>query len=139
MFGKDSEHYKVITTYTPYSESYIMYNTEEGFNKTKGELRKIISYAIETIKAGGLIEKRNFLQRISEGWLITILTFGIPSLLAIGAAGSKYLSDVQNIKLKDDLQKCHDSLYVFSSSKLRNTIAHKELNSATESQQNVHY
>jgi len=75
-------------------------------------LETFIDNCVESVKNNGLyrIPRGNFLSRLNEGTLVTILIFAIPGLLTVGTLFGKYLSDTQNIELRSTVKTLKDSL-----------------------------
>ncbi|HEY6977912.1 MAG TPA: hypothetical protein VH396_16550, partial [Chitinophagaceae bacterium] len=83
-------------------------------NEAKRKLSNYIDDFIETINSIGLPKKPNFLYRLTNLWLTIILTLLIPSLITASTLWGKYLSDTQNIELKQEVKSLRDSLKLLS-------------------------
>ena len=79
-------------------------------------------------------QKKNFLSRLPDTWLIPILSIAIPSLFIGGTLWGKKLSDTQNIELKMENKDLKSRLpKVFSIPQNANNVISSETQSDTAS------
>jgi hypothetical protein len=79
------------------------------------EARTFLDNCIETLQHKGLFRqpKQNFLNRLSDTVLWTIISIAVPGLISIGLFFGNLYADKQNIELRQDNKSLRDSLSVF--------------------------
>ena len=106
IFGEDSFQYQQIRKFAPsavHAQDRTMHIGKEGV-KPNAQLKLAMNNAIGSIRNGAFLQNKNFLSRISEGWLIAIFTGSISVVFAAGTFYGKYLSDTQNTELKQEIE-----------------------------------
>ena len=109
FFGEHSPQFKYISDY----QFWYNYNQPEAETKANIPIMSLfVETCIDTITNIGLYKppKQNFLSRISDGLLAAIIGIAVPALFIGGTLWGKYLSDVQNIELKQENKQLMDKL-----------------------------
>lgn len=115
FFGFDSEEYKHIINFK-FDIPYDKFESEISVtNKRKDKHIRMIQYlenCIELIQNKGLYKtpKTNFLNRISETAIWTIISVSFVGLLTIGSLFGNWYSNTQNVELKIYNKKLEDSI-----------------------------
>lgn len=117
-FGVNSQEYGYLnaaSANTLYLEGYAVDQERDRFI---GTIKSKVKQDIDTLRIKGLpkqpeIPKINFLYRINDSVLVSIIIFVITALLGVGSLWGKYLSDTQNIELKQEVKFLKDSIAIF--------------------------
>jgi hypothetical protein len=139
FFGESSTEYTFICNFSfkvlasNYDDPKVI-NYELASKPKKA--KKYLENCIETISNKGLYKqpKTNFLNRISDTALWTIISISFTGLIYVGFFFGNLYSDKQNIEIKTENEKLKDSLSVFKqqmnkiSNQNSNKISNKKSN-----------
>lgn len=120
FFGEHSPEYKFIGTYTFTALAHNQMSKEEKQLLFKDKENKAVIFlnnCIETIQNKGLFKppKKNFLQRIGNSAVWTIIGILVPALFSVGFLIGQYFTDTKNIDLKTQVKQLQDSLNIVKS------------------------
>jgi hypothetical protein len=105
--GTESQSYLLIKSFTFGKSS----PDEQKQKEEKIRFIECLDNAIDTIKKIGVIQKeRNFINRISDKWLIPTVFFLLSGIFTASTLLAKKLSDTENIELKNQIKTLQDSL-----------------------------
>ena len=144
FFSTDSAEFKYINEtdfYVGRGGAYVTYTPLEIQNKTDYQKKiagDFLTNCIETLEHKGVYQppKGNFLSRMSDGLIVTILLFAIPGLLWVGNVWGKYLSDTQNIEMKIEIKNLKDTILTLRPTVFQqtNTVPSNSRNTADSTQ-----
>lgn len=106
IFGKNSIQYEYIAKVQPFK--YV--GDPIAWAWDRGDIEKFFDGCIQVIYDRPINKEKNFLNTISNEWIIAISVPLISGLLGIGYMWGVYTSDVKNYKLENRIEKQHDSL-----------------------------
>jgi hypothetical protein len=115
FFGFESTEYSFIGQFHFYVQS-TNWDSDEvvryRLSEKPIEAKKFLDNCIETLQHKGLFKKpkQNFLNRLSDTALWTIISITVPGLITIGVFFGNMYSDKQNIELRQDNKLLKDSL-----------------------------
>ena len=94
IFTKESQAYKALIMFRPFDIKY----ADENYPLIKEKLNKMFEEWIEMVKRGAFnqTDKKNFLYRLSDSWLITIFTVVVPAIFILGYNVGVYLEKQKN-------------------------------------------
>jgi hypothetical protein len=139
FFGENSSEYTFISKFE-FKAYYTNYGSEQDavreLNAKTPKAKKYLENCIETISNKGLYKqpKTNFLNRISETALWTIISISFTGLIYVGFFFGNLYSDKQNIELKTENEKLKDSISIFKQQ--MNAISNKISNEITTQKNN---
>lgn len=117
FFGEDSTEFSFICQFK-FSVVSTNWDRPEDVRRWLSEkpveARHFLDNCIETLQHKGLHKqpKQNFLNRMSDTALWTIISIGIPGLISIGLFFGNLYSDKQNIDLRQENKTLRDSLSI---------------------------
>lgn len=118
FFGEDSTEYSFISQFkfTVIGNS-AMSNEQwrSDLDHQQDKALKFIDNCIQTIKDKGLYRppRQNFLQRLNDTWLTTILVLVLSGIGTVTFLIGQYTAGLENIELERDLKQAKDSLRLF--------------------------
>jgi hypothetical protein len=118
FFGQDSAQYTFISNFNfkiPFNQYDSKTFASKQLNLKILKSRQYLENCIETINVKGLYKhpKTNFLNRISETALWSIITVLLPIIFFSGYYFGNLYSNTQNIELKIENKTLKDSLFIF--------------------------
>lgn len=114
FFGDNSQQFSYISQF----KFGVWYKTSDSSDVIKArldqnlrEVKQFLDNCIEAINDTGLYKPptTNFLNKLSDTALWTIIPFVVTVTFSAGLLVGKYFSDTQNIELKQELKKCQDN------------------------------
>ncbi len=115
FFGENSTEYSFISKFE-FKVYFTNYQSEQAavieLNSKTPKAKKYLENCIETISNKGLYKhpKTNFLTRISETALWTMISVSFVGLLTVGSLFGNWYSNTQNVELKLYNKKLEDSI-----------------------------
>jgi len=115
FFGIESTEYSFIRQFHFYVKS-TNWDSSDDINRWLAEkqiqAKKFLDNCIETLQHKGLVKqpKQNFLNRLSDTAIWSIVSITIPGLISLGAFFGNMFSDKQNIELRQENKLLKDSL-----------------------------
>ena len=111
-----------------FNSSYNFFQDKYSLSSDRSRAKEVIRKCIQYIELNGVQElpknielkqleppKSNFINRISDTALWTIIGVGIPSLISVGIFFGNMYSDKQNFELRQENRMIKDSLSVLKS------------------------
>ena len=116
IFGEKSEEYKFISSFsfTMRESTYLDSSTIDAYKLEKSRtIFNFLHSCIDTIIEKGInkLPKQNFLNKLSDTAIWTIVGVGVPGLLSIGLFFGNMYSDKQNIELRQENKLLKKSLF----------------------------
>ncbi len=124
FFGTDSPQFKYIIDFKFYGYLELRATEEDIENDKKNQIKDVIRFihdCIEIIENKGTInQNHNFLEKINNKTLITIILFLISGLLYVGYLFGTSTTDSKNVELRQENKHLKDSLSVRSTLDITN-------------------
>jgi len=120
FFGEDSTEYNWISQFefrTLVSSAWSTEQRSAAINDKPRQAKQFLNDCIETLKIKGLYKpKSNFLQRLDNSTLWTIIAFAIPSILGLGFFFGNLKYDKDKLEAEQTIKQLKDSLVIIKSS-----------------------
>lgn len=112
FFGEKSVEFDMISNFNfdKYIISmWLLDPNHQNVLKIINTAKNILDSCIETLQVKGLYKPTNFLTTLSDTALWTIIPFVVIAVFSGGLLVGQYFSDIKNIELRQQLQKCNDN------------------------------